>query len=634
VKPVEPPKPVEAPKPVDPPKPVESPKPKAPPPPPVEEPGVLDGLMEDPLPLAGGAGIIALLAGLFMYKRRRSANSGAETTAIPGPSSLGPNSVFRMTGGQSVDTGNTPPQTGDFSQTGPGTIDTDEVDPVAEADVYMAYGRDTQAEEILLEALQKDPQRTAIHAKLLEIYANRRSLKQFETLASELYAQTGGLGAEWEKVAALGAGLDPNNPLYSGANANAPVFDANATMIVTPENAAKATLAMPGAMAGIAAAAAVMAEEAPVKAETEDTFILDTPVQPVVSTATASEPVFDVSAEEPMSLDFDIGMPELPAAVTPLKSGEPFIDTVVSVDSNALDFDLGGDAPVAAAPAPLDETHVDPGVSLTDLPEAVDFSLDPDPLPEAAATKDLPDFSPEGTLVMPSSYSLDELPDASVSTFVGLEDGPQSVAPNAVLDDRPMVDFDLDIGAPAIPVEEAPVAGNAMLETMVAPQGFAPEEPAELLAPPAASPVMTDLSATIVNPSASMDDTLEFDVKLTDSVFLGQPMMPSDFDMGAINLDLGAEPQSMPDGKHGSAESLPEPNMPLAETVLDADGDAGAEPLRDERWEEVNTKLDLAKAYEEMGDMEGARELLQEVVGEGSIDLVEQAKSILARLNA
>jgi pilus assembly protein FimV len=45
----------------------------------------------------------------------------------------------------------------DFSQAGPGSIDTDEVDPVAEADVYMAYGRDAQAEEILLEARQKDP---------------------------------------------------------------------------------------------------------------------------------------------------------------------------------------------------------------------------------------------------------------------------------------------------------------------------------------------------------------------------------------------------------------------------------------------------------------------------------------------
>ena len=73
----------------------------------------------------------------------------------------------------------------------PGTIDTDEVDPVAEADVYMAYGRDAQAEEILIEALRKDPHRTAIHAKLLEIYSNRKSVKQFDTLASELYALIG-----------------------------------------------------------------------------------------------------------------------------------------------------------------------------------------------------------------------------------------------------------------------------------------------------------------------------------------------------------------------------------------------------------------------------------------------------------
>ena len=543
-----------------------------------------------------------------------------------------------MTGGQSVDTGNTPPQTGDFSQTGPGTIDTDEVDPVAEADVYMAYGRDTQAEEILLEALQKDPQRTAIHAKLLEIYANRRSLKQFETLASELYAQTGGVGAEWEKVAALGAGLDPNNPLYSGAKAAAPAFDADATMIVTPENAAKATLAMPGAMAGMAAAAAVMAEAEPAKIDTEDTFILNEPAQPEApaAPAVAPEPVFDVPADEPMSLDFDIGMPETPAAAsTPAESNEPFIDTVVSVDSNALDFDLGGDTPVAEASAPAGELHVDLDASLTDLPEAVDFSLDPEPLPEVAVTEGLPDFSPDGTLVMPSSYTLDEMPDVGVSTFVGGEDAPQAVAPEPAIDDGPMVDFDLDIGTPDAPQEAAPLAANAMLETMVAPQGFAPQEaiePAEPLAPTA--PVTTDFSATVVNPAASMDDTLEFDVKLTDSVFLGQPMMPSDFDMGAINLDLGAEPLSMPEGKPAVAESLPEPIMPQTEAAPAVEEEAAAEPTRDERWEEVNTKLDLAKAYEEMGDMEGARELLQEVVGEGSIDLVEQAKSILARLNA
>ena len=171
--------------------------------------------MEDPLPLGAGAASWPLLAAYFALKRRRSAQATSHPNDC-GADALqsGSETLFRMTGGQSVDTGNTPPQTGDFSQTGPGTIDTDEVDPVAEADVYMAYGRDTQAEEILLEALQKDPQRTAIHAKLLEIYANRRSLKQFETLASELYAQTAGIGPDWEKVALLGASLDPGNPLY------------------------------------------------------------------------------------------------------------------------------------------------------------------------------------------------------------------------------------------------------------------------------------------------------------------------------------------------------------------------------------------------------------------------------------
>jgi pilus assembly protein FimV len=50
--------------------------------------------------------------------------------------------------------------------------------------------------------------------------------------------------------------------------------------------------------------------------------------------------------------------------------------------------------------------------------------------------------------------------------------------------------------------------------------------------------------------------------------------------------------------------------------------------------EEVATKLDLAKAYEEMGDMEGARELLQEVAQEGNAEQKEAANAILQRLGA
>ena len=123
---------------------------KAKPVPPPPESSFIDELLNYPLALAGGA-LALLLAGYLLIRRRR-ANADGETPldlssslSLQG-SSLTANSVFRSTGGQSVDTSHAPAQT-DFSQAGPGSIDTDEVDPVAEADVYMAYGRDAQAEE-------------------------------------------------------------------------------------------------------------------------------------------------------------------------------------------------------------------------------------------------------------------------------------------------------------------------------------------------------------------------------------------------------------------------------------------------------------------------------------------------------
>ena len=128
------------------------------------------------------------------------------------------NTVYGTQGGGSssaVNTSGTSFLT-DFSQAGLGTIDTHDVDPIAEAEVYMAYGRDAQAEEILKEALTKDPGRHEIHLKLLEIYAARKNLPAFESIATELYAALGGeITPVWAKAAELGRKLDPNNPLYN-----------------------------------------------------------------------------------------------------------------------------------------------------------------------------------------------------------------------------------------------------------------------------------------------------------------------------------------------------------------------------------------------------------------------------------
>src|SRR5262249_13630177 len=80
---------------------------------------------------------------------------------------------------------------------------------------------DAQAEEILKEVLQKDANRSAVHAKLLEIYAGRKDAKTFEQTALKLKNLTNGTGPEWDKAAALGRSIDPNNALYAGGAAAA-----------------------------------------------------------------------------------------------------------------------------------------------------------------------------------------------------------------------------------------------------------------------------------------------------------------------------------------------------------------------------------------------------------------------------
>ena len=133
--------------------------------------------------------------------------------SITTDSSLKANSLFGSTGGQSVDTNNSVFNS-NFTPSSH-QLDTNEVDPVAEADVYIAYGRDAQAEEILKEALRTQPTRNAVRLKLLEIYSNRKDLRAFEILATELYGTTKGEGEDWIQAASLGIAIDPKNPLYA-----------------------------------------------------------------------------------------------------------------------------------------------------------------------------------------------------------------------------------------------------------------------------------------------------------------------------------------------------------------------------------------------------------------------------------
>ncbi len=208
------------------PAPVEPPKPaptvaKAPTPP-VPEPGFVDGLLDNPVTLPAAGGLLALLAGFGLYRLRQRKNASQVDSSFL-ESRLQPDSFFGASGGQRVDTNDAASGNGAGSSSmvySPSQLDAaGDVDPVAEADVYLAYGRDLQAEEILKEALRTNPSRIAVHSKLLEIYAKRRDAKAFETVAKEAFNVTKGQGSEWESACALGRELDPANPLYQPSGA-------------------------------------------------------------------------------------------------------------------------------------------------------------------------------------------------------------------------------------------------------------------------------------------------------------------------------------------------------------------------------------------------------------------------------
>jgi pilus assembly protein FimV len=361
-KPAEPPKAAEAPKPAEPPKTAaakpeppktaaKAPPKKAPPPP----KSFTDELLDNPLYLAlGGLGLLALGGGAFLFMRRRQrateyGPASGMTSAFP--SDLKVDTTTGKSGGGLVDTGNSSFLT-DFDKTGPGTIDTDEVDPVAEAEVYIAYGRDAQAEEILKEAMARDRNRPEIAVKLLEIYHARKSATAFENVAKDLHAAVGESHPLWQKAAAMGAQIDPSNPLYGGA-------------------------------AGTAAAAAPAAPAAP--APKPD---LDFDLATSSTTTGTAAPDFNLDLDAagkaggnapPPALDFDLA----PPAAAPAPAGEAPKEEKPAFDFDLSGLDFPGSKPAPAASAP--PASASPSLDLADL--NLDSSGDSGGGGEAVGTK-------------------------------------------------------------------------------------------------------------------------------------------------------------------------------------------------------------------------------------------------------
>ena len=316
------------------------------------EDGMFDKLLAHPMLLPGAGLLAVLLGGLGLYSLRSRRKQAGETSFLE--SRLQPDSFFGASGGQRIDTRETGNATGNSSSMSYSLSQLDaigDVDPVAEADVYLAYGRDLQAEEILKEAMRSDPERLAVRTKLLEVYAKRRDIKGFELLATQLFSLTKGQGEDWSKAQSMGLSIDPENTLYQSGGSPEAVFGNNGEPVEplsasTMPHAAPAgpQSFQPAADATLDASALDLSLDlelpqevtqpqrgpAPARDSLQPAYEAELPTLPIPAPRPPAPPTPEVTELPDLSLDF-----------------ETDTGTVRSQTGGSLDFDLGEPASAA-----------------------------------------------------------------------------------------------------------------------------------------------------------------------------------------------------------------------------------------------------------------------------------------------
>ena len=381
--------------------------PAAPPPAPVpEDPSFIDTLLADPLTLGAGGVVIAGLLGFGLYRARKSKVDSGETSFLE--SRLQPDSFFGASGGQRIDTREAATGTPSSMSYSLSQLDAiGDVDPVAEADVYLAYGRDLQAEEILKEALRATPDRMAIRTKLLEVYAKRRDTKGYELLAIQLHSLTGGSGEDWEKAQSMGRDIDPDNPLYQPGGAPESMLDHRGGVVSEPLGAST----MPQSVLPTASTFGVVPAAA--MPSVGDGIDLDLDLDNASFAAESIEPALESFSFEPAPTPVaaQAYYPETPVAASPAPSAPDFdlSDISLDLDSPSKPLSTGAvvdDEPDIVTDDDVEDPNIDPMARKLELADEFrdigDVEGARDLLQEVAAKA-------EGTLKAKAQAMLDDM---------------------------------------------------------------------------------------------------------------------------------------------------------------------------------------------------------------------------------
>lgn len=581
-----------------------------------EQPSFIASLLESVnLFMLGGAGGVALLGAGWVYlrnKRRKDLDSFERGILTSG--GLRANTVFGNTTGNATSSADTSFLT-DFAQSADGAmIDTNDVDPIAEAEVYMAYGRDAQAEEILKDAISKEPKRYELHLKLLEMYAARKDVSAFEAVAGELYTTLGADDPTWAKVAELGITVEPDNPLY------------DISQIAPSASVVKA----------VAANADTVVADMDLGKDLD--FSFDKP-----KSTSEAESSLDIesSSANPNELEnasFDLGSLnsefsadtiEAPAATAPTVAAEVVAqsadNTVATVEDskpaadNSMDFDfpdLGSFGSSVEQPVTANEQDAAPALDLPSSPvneEIVFTAAAPDENSSALAGLDF-NFNAEPVAEQQAVEAPKVAAESADFNFEGFTDAASPVEPEKTESNAPdAVDFSFE------GFGESTAEANEDKQQAIALQGISLNFEAD------------DTSNAVADDNKP--EEISFDFPLADASELPaidkeagglSQNEANNFDFSAISLDLSdSQPQAdeVPQAVVAAQEAA---DMPVPELVAVA-------AVENEN-PDVDIKLDLVKVYIDMEDIEGARDLLDEVLKEGGPQQRTTAEKLLASL--
>ncbi len=414
-----------------------------------------------------------------------------------------------------------------------------EIDPVAEAEVYLAYRRFQQAEELIKQALQNEPTRHDLQLKLLEIHFGAGNKESFEAQAEAFYALLGGEeGALWGKVEEMGHELCPEHPLFGGSAPAVAALGAGdvsfaGTSEFQPEQSVEDAASFLG---GLEQAESEVAAAHPGEMEFEDTSAVDALSTEALresdeGLATGVAPFETTEVESTAQADQD--MDELASILEGLDevaASEREADNIVEFEAG---LGQGADVLRDSDNAEIAESQRPTEESKESAENSIEFNIGPVDLNELAKESVEDEAKEEVVASLNTS--------ATESTKAGDRET-RRLAENAVAGEAEELDFTVNLDETDLNLEE-----EAQLD---------------------------------------QDDILTAETGEIEEVFTGLE-----------DIDLGEE------GEYLFANS-----------------------------DTVGTKLDLARAYIDMDDRDGARGILEEVLEEGSDDQRQVAEEMMQKI--